>query len=216
VGIALGSGFERFDDIESEIGILSLDLEWSSRTSDNTLVPLSDVLPGLDRGTVATVAFDVERPMSIEEAQTLADDPGRDVRLTWAGFDVESSVFGRVGYPLCSVIPTPEPQLFAASSASAGGTVMSGSPSVERALASARDALATIASNDEAATALAGGAEGAVESLSGAMDGTRRVLSFVVTGPSPEVANFLDDLGVSGGEVLAVGFYSWGSPVCGR
>lgn len=91
-----------------------------------------------------------------------------------------------------------------------------GAPSVGRALESARDALGAISSNDEVATALAGGASGAVESLSELLQGETKVASFVVTGPSPEVASFLDDLGVTDGQVLAVGFYSWGSPVCGR
>lgn len=213
IDIPLGSGTIAYEMV-SDIGVFSSDTEW--RVPDQRLVPIDDVLSGLDGGTVITIAFDLERPATLAAAQELADDPGRDVRLTWAGFDVESSVFGRVGYPICHTLETPDEEFFAATSASAGGTVTSGPPSIESALASARDALAVMASNDEVATAVAGGSAGAVESLSAAMDGERSVLSFVVTGPSPEVAGFLDDLGVSGGQVLAVGFYSWGSPVCGR
>ena len=215
VGLALGTSVESLDDIVSEIDLFSLDLPRLVR-APSALVPLSDVLPGLDPGTVATVSFDLPRSISIEAAQDLADDPGSDVRLTWVGFDALSSELGQPGYPLCRTMETPDPELFAATSASAGGTLMSGPPSVERGLASVRDALGTIASNDAVATALAGGSRGAVAGLAGALEDQVAVSSFVVTGPTPEVVDFLDDLRVRDGLVLAVGFYSWGSPICGR
>jgi hypothetical protein len=211
VGIPLGSSIETLPSISSGIGILSVDPQWRS-SLPGPLIPLSDVIPGLDPGTVLTVSFGLPEPLTIEAAQQLADEPGQDVRLTWAGFDVQSSIFGQVGYPLCRTLDTPSADLFGASSASVGGTPMSGPPSVQKALASARDALATIASNDE----VSGSDSGHVADLASAMTEERSVTSFVVTGPSPEVASFLDDLGVAEGQVLAVGFYSWGSPVCGR
>ncbi|MDX1449466.1 MAG: hypothetical protein R3246_10450 [Acidimicrobiia bacterium] len=215
VGVPLGTGVERLDQVVSEIGMFSLDLP-RIVGSPSVLVPMSDVLGGLDPGTVTTVSFSVPTPLSIEDAQRLADDPGADVRLTWAGFDAVSSELGQPGYPLCRTMETPDRDLFAATSASAGGTLMSGPPSVERALSSVRAALDAIAADSSVATALAGGASGAVESLAQALEGEVAVTSFVVTGPTPEVVAFLDDLGVSDGLVLAVGFYSWGSPICGR
>lgn len=214
-GIPLGTSIYSLDDVVSEINLFSLDLPRLVR-GPSTFVPLSDVLPGLDPGTVSTVSFYVPAPLSIEAAQALADDPGSDVRLTWVGFDALSSELGQPGYPLCRTMETPDRDLFAATSASAGGTLMSGPPSVERALASVRDALGTIASHDGVAAAIANGSRGAVSSLAGALEGPVAVTSFVVTGPTPEVIDFLDDLGVSDGLVLAVGFYSWGSPICGR
>ena len=215
VGIPLGTSIESLDDVVSEINLFSLDLPRLVR-GPSALVPLSDVLPGLDPGTVSTVSFDAPAPLSIEAAQALAEEPGSDVRLTWVGFDAWSSDLGQPGYPLCRIMETPDPELFAATSASAGGTLMSGPPSVERALASVRDALGTIASNDGVAAAIANGSRGAVAGLAGALEGQVAVTSFVVTGPTPEVVDFLDDLGVRDGLVLAVGFYSWGSPICGR
>ena len=215
VGIPLGTSIESLDDVVSEINLFSLDLPRLVR-GPSTFVPLSDVLPGLDPGTVAAVSFDVSAPLSIEAAQALADDPGADVRLTWVGFDVLSSDLGQPGYPLCRTLETPAPDLFAATSASAGGTLTSGPPSVDRALASVRDALDTIASHEGVAAAIANGSAGAVASLADALEGEVAVTSFVVTGPTPEVVDFLDDLGVRDGLVLAVGFYSWGSPICGR
>lgn len=213
--IQLGSSTHEFDPIESKIGLFSVDPEWAAPLS-RSIVPASDVLPGLDPGTVITVGFDLVEPLSTSDAQGLAAEPGRDVRLTWAGFDVESSIFGRVGYPLCHTVPVPERSLFGASSASVGGTVVTGPPSIERALASAREALAVIVSNDEVAAAMSGAGAGPIQVIADSMNEDRSVISFVVTGPSPEVASFLDDLGVSNGQVLAVGLYSWGSPVCGR
>lgn len=215
VGIPLGTSIESLDDVASEINLFSLDLPRLVR-GPSALVPLSDVLPGLDPGTVATVSFDAPGPLSIQAAQALADDPGSDVRLTWVGFDALSSELGQPGYPLCRTMETPNRDLFAATSASAGGTLTSGPPSVERALASVRDALRTIASHDGVAAAIANGSRGAVAGLAGALEGQVAVSSFVVTGPTPEVIDFLDDLGVRDGLVLAVGFYSWGSPICGR
>ncbi|HVR32797.1 MAG TPA: zf-HC2 domain-containing protein [Acidimicrobiia bacterium] len=215
IDLPLGSSVQPLGSIASEIGVLSVDSQWAVNETD-VLVPLSDVLDGVDRGTVITVAFGLPEPLSLGDAQVLADDPGRDVRLTWAGFDLGSSIFGQVGYPLCRMLEAPSDQLLGASSASYGGTLASAPPSVERAATSAREALTAIASNDEVAAALSGAGPGPVESLAEAMGETRSVLSFVVTGPSPEVAGFLRDLGVADGQVLAVGFYSWGSPVCGR
>lgn len=214
-GIPLGSTIEALPVVTSEIGILSVEPQWRSSLPD-PLSPLSDVISGLDPGTVLTVLFGLPEPLTIEVAQQYADDPGHDVRLTGVGFDVQSSIFGPVGYPLCRTLDTPAPEFFGASSASLGGTPMSGPPSVQRALISARDALAVIASNEEVASATSGAGPGPIEDLASAMQEERRVISFVVTGPSPEVASFLDDLGVAEGQVLAVGFYSWGSPVCGR
>lgn len=215
VGIPLGSSIEPLPGDSSEIGIVSVEPRWRSSHPD-WVVPLSDVIPGVDPGTVLTVSFGLPEPLTVEVAQLLADEPGHDVRLTWAGFDVQSSALGQVGYPLCRTLDTPSSDLFGATSASVGGTPTSGPPSVQRALDSARDALATIASNEEVSAALSGAGSGTVEDLAGAMSEERRVTSLVVTGPSPEVASLLDDLGVAEGQVLAVGFYSWGSPVCGR
>lgn len=215
VGIPLGSSIEGVPIIGSEIGILSVEPRWTPE-AHGRLIPSSDVLPGVGAGTVVTVALGLPEPLSSEQTQELADEPGHDVRLTWVGFDVQSSVLGQVGYPLCRTLDTPSAELFGASSASVGGTLVSGPPSVERALAAARDALTVIASNDEVASAMTGAGPGAIEDIATAMGEERRITTLVVTGPSPEVAGFLDDLGVAEGQVLAVGFYSWGSPVCGR
>ncbi len=213
-GIPLGSSEHSLGDIASEIGLVSIrpgrvPSVWSE-------VPLGDVLPGLGDGTVVSVVFETPQPLSLADAQSLADDPGSDVRITWVGFDVEFSDLGRVGYPLCHPLGAPELEFLGASSVSYGGSVTSDLPSVQRAVDSAREALAVIASNDEVAAAVTGASAEAVASLADSMDGERSVLSFVVTGPTPEVVSFLSDLGVDDGSVLAVGFYSWGSPVCGR
>jgi hypothetical protein len=213
-GIPLGSSEYSLGNISSEIGLLSIrsgrvPSVWSE-------VPLGDVLPGLGDGTVVSVVFETPRPMSLADAQVLADNPGSDVRLTWVGFDVASSALGQVGYPLCHALVAPPQSLLGASSVSYGGPGISGLPSVQRAIDSARAALTVIASNDEVAAAVSRAGAGAVTSLADSLDGERSVVSLVVTGPTPEVVSFLSDLGVDNGSVLAVGFYSWGSPVCGR
>ncbi len=213
-GIPLGSSEHSLGSISTEIGLVSI--RPGSVPSVWSEVPLGDVLPGLGDGTVVSVVFGTPQPLSLADAQALADSPGSDVRLTWVGFDLESSALGQVGYPLCHPLDAPQQEFLGASSVSWGGSVTSDLPSVQRAFDSARAALTVIASNDEVAAAVSGAGAGAVASLADSMDGERSVLSFVVTGPTPEVVSFLSDLGVDDGSVLAVGFYSWGSPVCGR
>jgi hypothetical protein len=211
--LPLGSGSEFPGTAVGRIGLFSIDVDWRPGPSVQP-VPLQDVLPGLDDGTVVTVAVETNTPLALDEAQVLADDPDRDVRITWVGFDVLSSTFGTVGYPLCVPELDLHENFYGASSAGFSATGSGTLPSVERALDRARNALDTIASQREVSNALGG--HGAVESLAQAMDGVRHVRTLVVTGPTPEVASLLDDLGVSGGQVLSVGFYSWGGPVCGR
>lgn len=215
VELPLGSGSVVLGDVTSEVGLLRVRQEWNP-TDGRSPVPVADVLHGLDDGTVATVEMGLPSPLTVEQVQQLADDPGRDVRLVWAGFDVLSSSFGVVGYPLCRTEATPPKELFGASSASAGGSIGSGAASVTRAVESVRDALVAIAANDEVAAALTGGSGDAMGDLAQAFEGTVHVTEVVVTGPTREVAAFMGDLGVGDGSVLAVGFYSWGSSVCGR
>jgi hypothetical protein len=213
--IQLGTGTSRLDQAIGRIGLFRLQLEWRVGWGE-TPVGVRDVLPGLDDGTVVTVAVVPPTPLSVGATQALADDPDHDVRLTWVGFDVMSSVFGPVGYPLCMNDAHIREELFASSSAGFSGSGTGTPPSVQRALDSARYALDLMASQREVAAALGGDDGGAIESLAASMPGERHVTTVVVTGPTPEVVAFLDDLGVDDGEVLAVGFYSWGSPVCGR
>jgi hypothetical protein len=210
-----GSGTDEPEVVSSQIGLFRIDLEWATRTNERP-VGTREVLPGLADGTVVTVAIGPESPLSIADTQSLADDPGHDVRLTWVGFDVQSSRFGTVGYPLCLSDDHLSDELFAASSAGFSGWSTGALPSVQGALDSAREALDLIVSQDEVADAMSRGDAGSLSSIAEAMDGERMVTTVVVTGPTPEVAAFLDDLGGGEGQVLAVGFYSWGSPVCGR
>ncbi|MFP5331592.1 MAG: hypothetical protein ACLGHX_04400 [Acidimicrobiia bacterium] len=213
--VRLGSGVDDPTTISSRIGAFRIDVEWRAGVNERP-VSMQEVLPGIDDGTVVTVHIGTPSPLTIAEAQSLADDPGRDVRLTWVGFDVHSSMFGAVGYPLCKSDPHLSDDFFSASSAGFSGWSTGTTPSVQRALESVSQALELIASQDEVSDAMTGRDPGALRSLADAMQGERSVTSIVVTGPTPEVVAFLDDLGVTDGQMLAVGFYSWGSPVCGR
>lgn len=213
VGIALGVGTQQLDPMTTSISLFDIDIERVASFDEPAYV--SNVLDGLDDGTVVTVHVSLPRPIGEDAAQALAEDPGHDVRITWVGFDVTSSEFPVVGYPVCRSIDTPSNELFGAPSASAGGTTGSAPVDVASAIDSAIDAVGELAGHDEVADALGGDA--ALRSLSEALTTSRpNVASVVVTGPTPEVGSFLADLGVPDGAVLAVGFYNWGSPVCGR
>jgi len=213
VGIPLGSGTHPVGPFGAEVTVFGMDIKMNAGSQDPTITDA--VLPGLDDGTVVTVEVGLPEPLDIEAAQALASDPGRDVRITWVGFGLPSRSFRPIGYPICRQADTPSDRLLGATSASWGGTWTGVVPDVRGAVDKAAAGLEAISSQSEVADTVGGRME--LRSIVAALkDGDPAITSVVVTGPTPEVVAFLADTGIPHGAVLAVGFYDWGSPVCGR
>jgi hypothetical protein len=187
----------------------------------------ADQLANLGSGTVSTVSMFYENPMSVEQAQDLADDPGADVRVMWAGFDSSLgqetppnwTFTGALGYGTCLHQDPWDEEMLSASSAGFSRGSMFASPSVRRALDSVISGLENIESRPELVDYLVRPYGDDPESVSAVLDDLRNdpeVTMLVLTGPSPEVARFVDGSpGPAFAGVLAVDFYNWTDAICG-
>jgi hypothetical protein len=191
-----------------------------------------DQLSNLGESTVATVSLWFDSPVSIDEAQAIADDPNLDFRVVWAGFDasldrvepLEPPVWtagGTLGYATCVNGDELGEDLLGATSASfgQGSGFLFGNSSIATARDSVVAALTNISGRDELVDYV-------VEPFDDDRDDFGKIVAelqtdpevtvLVVTGPSPAIAEYLQgDAGVSA-NVLAVDFYNWTTQVCGR
>lgn len=188
-----------------------------------------DQLENLGAGTVATVAVRYEPALSVEAAQAIAGDPGADVRVVWAGFDVSLgredpptwTAAGTLGYGTCEAGDSFADELLGATSAGFGGVSLFSPVSVERALDSVIGALGNIESRRELADYLVRPFDENPEDIAAILAELRlrpEVTTLVVTGPTPSVARFVGSARQSGAsaDVMAVDFYNWTPGVCGR
>lgn len=187
-------------------------------------------LSNLGESTVATVSLWFDTPVSVQAAQSIADDPALDFRVVWAGFDASlgRSEFpawtagGTVGYGTCQ-LPGPDlgDDLLGATSASfsQGSGFLFGNASIDNALDSVVAALTNISERDELADHLVqrfGDSRGDIEEILQELQNAPEVSMVVVTGPSPAIAEYLEiEPGVLA-NVLAVDFYNWSDGICGR
>jgi hypothetical protein len=187
-----------------------------------------DQMRHLGDNTVATLQVELAEPITVDEAQAIADEPGQDVRVVWAGFDLRDSEGeplaiasgGTLGYGTCIAPYAFSEDTLAATSA--GFTIESGFPtaSIQTALGSVIAALENLEDHPEWLVHLTfQQTDRAV--LADAIDTLETnptVRTMVVTGPSDQVARFLDDRGdeVMTSQILAVDFYNWAPGLCGR
>lgn len=186
-------------------------------------VPASALLSRLGTSSVATVAARLPQPLELTAAQALADDPGGDVDVVWAGFLIstappEEAVIDplrTLGYSTCSDHRLPD-SLFGASSAHAGGSFGVQAPSVADALEHVRATVQRLAADDRVLNALPLGWQDSILTAAGHLGsgGTAPVETLVVTGPAEEVLQFLESAGILNATVLAVDFYNWIGSVC--
>lgn len=186
-----------------------------------------DQLASLGGGTVATVAMFYDTPISLGQAQELADDPGADVRVVWAGFDASLgqeippnwTFIGALGYGTCIAEDPIDDELLSASSAGFSRGSPFASPSIQRALDSVLSGLENIESRPEFVDHVIGPFGDDPESVSAVLDDLRtdpEVVMLVVTGPSPEVARFVESAPPTAfASVMAVDFYNWSDSICG-
>ena len=186
-------------------------------------VPASSLLNRLGASSVATVAARFPQPLDHADAQALADMPGADVSVIWAGFlvsaaapnDQLSDPLRTLGFSTCSNDRIPD-SLFGASSADAGGSFGEQPPSVADAYDRVRAAIQRLADDEDVRSALPLGWSDSVVAIDEHLrEFVAPVETLVVTGPADEILTFLEDAGVVNAHVLAVDFFNWVGPICG-
>ncbi len=225
VGLPVGSALEPMGEVTTAIGPVGFGDEhgggvWPFAGSD----AVSSVLDTLDRlgdGTVATVQVWFDDPSTVDEAQALADSTGTDTRVVWAGFVAAegwpTSSGDVYGYATCIDRDSEFDESFLAATSAGGSKGGRFSPSsVLLAQENVVRALENLVGHPRMAADLAQLSDGAFESARRYVEAEGRVATLVVTGPSQQIRAFVDDNGFESGVVLAVDFYNWSTPVCGR
>ena len=217
---AVGADTVEVGTLESHLGPLAFGSRDTGRLSPRLSDPSEPVagtnpLAGLPAGTVTTTEIGFEPPLDMTWATELAETD-LDVRVIWAGFAVDGELQelgGPVGYSTCETTR----QKTAVSSLSSGGgsgTPFSASPSVARAAELTSAALADMLSYPvllDGIGATVSEAEAALVMLE-----QPTVVSLVVTGPTQEIVDFIDDAGPSWIQVMDVDFDNWYRTLCGR
>ena len=173
-------------------------------------------LEAVGDGTVATVLLRYETPLDMEEAGQLTDSEA-DVRVVWSGFSVGEgsglSPSGVLGYGTCGARPI---EVSGAIGASGGGSGSSfgQAASIDDALSETVRALTNISDHPDLLEGIGATPEEADTALTELND--PRVSSLVVTGPTEEVIDFIEEAAPDVVNVLALDFTNWFQPLCGR
>jgi hypothetical protein len=227
VQMPVGAGMADLGTVSSRIGLFGSggDTIWPFVDSDPKVGAAQELLGRLGGGAVATVSVDFYPAISVDQAQPLADTPGADVSVVWAGFLLSeadpavaaSDPLRMLGYSTCVGTDQIPPSVFTGSSASAHGPFGGGGPSVRNALEEVRRSVNHIAEHPNVAAQLFEGAYSGQFQLVAAYlaDTDPQVETLVVTGPTDEILKFFEQADTKDGRVLAVDFYDWSRPVCG-
>lgn len=185
---------------------------------------LAEHLAAVGDNTVATVELFLTTPLRVEEAQQLADGP-HDVRVVWVGFAVSPGATplepvtgpAGLGYGTCDQISEGGDSLGTGAGSVSRG-VFSLTPSVERARTETVRALENLVEHSELIDGLfqPGPSREVLASAAREISADGRVVSLVVTGPTPELRAFVASAGPGFGAVRHVDFTNWFSPLCGR
>ena len=232
VQMPVGAGMADLGTVSSRMGLFDFGgadggAFWPFADSDSRIGGVAqEILARLGDGAVATVSVRFFDPISVDQAQSLADTPGSDVSVIWAGFlltEADPAVAATdplrmLGYSTCVGTNRLPSNVFASSSASAGGDFGVSRPSVWNALQEVRRSINHLAQHpDVAAELLAGGVEESIRRANTYLaDTDPQVETLVVTGPTEEILKFFEQADSKDGLVLAVDFYNWTLPVCRR
>lgn len=235
-GVPVGAGLQPAISTSTRIGLLRIDDHFKSGQQSDVFRyggfhgEAQDQLTNLGASTVATVAIWFDVPVSVEQAQALADDPNLDFRVIWAGFDASLgrveppgwTAGGTLGYGTCQPpLDHLGDDLLGSTSAGfhQGSGFVFGEASINSALDSVIAALTNISSQDALVNYLvqqSGDNPGDFEEILSDLKGAPEVSMVVVTGPSNAIAEYLEsEPGVSP-NVIAVDFYNWTDGICGR
>lgn len=179
-----------------------------------------DALSRLGDGTVATVQVWFDQPVSVEAAQAMADSTSTDTRVVWAGFSTvpgwpeqAGDVFG---YSTCSESPGWDAGFLSASSASGSLGGMFEQASIEEAHGNVIRSLGNLTDRAEIGDAFDDVARVDFADARVHVASAGDVVTLVVTGPTSAVQTFVSEHEIESGAVLAVDFYNWSTPLCGR
>jgi hypothetical protein len=227
VVIPIGTEPVELGVLESRIGLFSF-----GASSGGSLFPFlsdsggyggADLLANVGSGTVATIELRFDPPLSVEQAQHLAET-ALDVRVVWAGFATTAGEplgigldgNGVVGYGTCDERDVDQ-EFPAGSSGGASGTVFVMEPSIERALDATRSAIDNLLAHDELIAGIQPEVTRAsIEAARSHLADDPGVVMLVVTGPTPELLSFVEEAAPSNVGVRDIDFTNWQRPICGR
>jgi hypothetical protein len=225
IGLPVGSTLEPLGEVTTALGPVEFGHEDGGGVfpfvGSETAAGVLDTLDRLGDGTVATVGVWFDDPVTVDEAQALADSTETDTRVVWAGFVAAGgwpqSPTDVYGYPTC-IDPGAgfDDSFLSATSASGSGGGLFSPSSVRSAQENVVRALDNLADHPRIAADLARFSEEPFESAGRYVESEGRVGTLVVTGPSQQVRAFVDENRFESGAVLAVEFYNWSTPLCGR
>ncbi len=219
VSMPVGALPRELGSIESKIGPLAF-----GDANGGRLFPLlsgleeaiggQDQLEAVDDGTVATVLLRYETPLETGAAADLVDSDA-DVRVVWAGFSVgegaELASAGVLGYGTCG---SPPIEVASGSSGGGSGGWLGGPASIDGASGETRRAVDNLIDHPDLLEGIGVSPQDA-KSVRSELDNPG-VASLVVTGPTPEIIDFIEEAAPDVTHVLAIDFTNWFQPVCGR
>ena len=218
VSMPVGALPRELGSIESKIGPIAF-----GDASGGRLFPLllgleeaiggQDQLEAVDDGTVATVLLGYEAPLEMGAAGDLVESDA-DVSIVWAGFSVgeasDLAPSGVLGYGTCG-----SPSIEVSGSSGGGnGSWIGETASIDRALGETQRAVDNLIDHPDLLEGIAATPEDAEKARTEL--GSPRVASLVVTGPTPEIIDFIEEAAPDVMHVLAIDFTNWFQPVCGR
>lgn len=229
LAVQVGAGTESIGQVESRIGMFRFGdpdggsfMPYLNTESSNTIDEAS--LQRLGESTVATVQLYFTDSLSTTRAQELVDSTTNDVRVIWAGFPTSAAAsdsstrddgLGLVGYATCGV-HLPDDDFFGASSASSSGTNSGEPASIEDAKAQLTQALTNMNGAELGPYIVSLRRDADIAAGLNYLSSDNQVTVLVVTGPSQEVAGFIEEAGQPSVVLLGVDFYNWSTPICGR
>ncbi|MET0565372.1 MAG: zf-HC2 domain-containing protein [Acidimicrobiia bacterium] len=223
VSLPVGSAVKEVGSIQSRIGLFAFGSAdggplWPVLYDENELGG-EESLRAVGEGTVATVQVWFEDAIEVDTAQAMVGTPA-DVSVVWAGFEVagvEGSALapaGVLGYGTCSSQYFTAPETAAGSSGGGSGDYLGMPASVSGALEETQRALRNLLDYPE----LTAGTGASVEDVTEALERleTPMVEELVVTGPTGELLDFIDEVDPTAVSILAIDFLNWSEPPCAR
>ena len=224
LSLPLGSAVTGLGSIHSRIGPLGFGSADGGRLSpvlpyhETSVVGGDESLRAVGDGTVATIQVLFEDGISVDTAQAMVGTPA-DISVIWAGFEAAGgggsalAPAGVLGYTTCSshLITVSG----AAGSSGGGSGNYFGMPaSVSDAAEETRRAVGNLIDYPELVAGIGASVEDGAEALERLA--TPTVKELVVTGPTGDLLDFIDEVDPDSVSVIEIDFMNWSEPPCAR